>query len=184
MMEEEKLKDIEGKKSEPPKDEEGIIYDEANEDNARIIIENLRKKLKECRVEKQKYLDGWQRAQADFANFKRRNEEQLAEWSKILGEGLMKDILSVLDSLDAAIASNPKDQGLLTLKNQMHTVLKKHGLEEIKSVNEKFNPQLHEVVECEEGEQEHSGEIVSGEIQKGYMLNGKLLRVVKVRVRK
>lgn len=183
-MEEEKLKDIEEKKSEPPKDEEDIIYDEANEDNARIIIENLRKKLKECRVEKQKYLDGWQRAQADFANFKRRNEEQLAEWSKILGEGLIKDILSILDSLDAAIASNSKDQGLLTLKNQLHTVLKKHGLEQIKSVGEKFNPQYHEVIEYEEEGSEHGGEVVSEEIQKGYTLNGKVIRATKVKVKK
>jgi len=147
-------------------------------------LEKLRKKLKECQAEKQKYLDGWQRTQADFANFRRRNEEQLVEWSKTLGEGLIKDILPVLDSLDAAIATNPKDQGLLTLRNQLQTVLKKHGLEEIKAVNEKFNPQHHEVVECEEGGNEHGGEIVLREIQKGYILNGKLIRAAKVKVKK
>jgi len=96
----------------------------------------------------------------------------------------MKDILPVLDSLDAAIASSQKDQGLSTLRNQLQTVLKKHGLEEIKSFNEKFNPQLHEVVECEEGGDEHSNEIISGEIQKGYALNGEVIRAAKVKVKK
>jgi molecular chaperone GrpE len=169
---------------EEKKAEEGIFYDEESADEVKSALEKVRKKLKECQEEKQKYLDGWQRTQADFANFKRRNEEQMAEWSKTLGEGLIKDILPVLDSLDAAIASNADDQGLLTLNNQLLTVLKKHGLEEIKSVGEKFNPQFHEVIECEEGKSEHGGEVVSEEIQKGYTLNGKVIRVAKVKVKK
>ena len=184
-MQKEDSKEIkESKTDESRNEEEYIVYDEGNGEEIKSVLEKLRKKLKECQAEKQKYLDGWQRTQADFANFRRRNEEQLAEWSKTLGEGLIRDILPVLDSLDAAIASSPKDQGLSTLKNQLQTVLKKHGLEEIKAANEKFNPQLHEVVECEEGGSEHSGEIVSGEIQKGYTLNGKVIRATKVKVKK
>jgi len=183
MMEDDNLKETEEKKNEPENGED-VAYDEGSDNDAKIIIENLRKKLKECRAEKQKYLDGWQRAQADFANFKRRNEEQLAEWSKMLGEGLIRDILQVSDSLDAAIKNHPDDKGLKILAEQLRSVLRKHGLEEIKAVNEKFNPQFHEVVECEEGGQQHSGEVVLEEIQKGYMLNGKLLRAAKVKVKK
>lgn len=171
-------------KKQPEEQDEDFIYNQEASDEAKAILEKLNKKLKECREEKQKYLDGWQRSQAEFANFKRRNEEKLAEWSKMLGEGLIKDILPVLDSLDAAMAASQENKGLLSLRSQLQTVLKKHGLEEIKSVNEKFNPQYHEVVECEESESEHSKEIISREIQKGYLLNGKLLRVAKVRVKK
>lgn len=164
---------------------EEFIYEE-NEEMQKLgnDVQKLRKRLKECFSEKEKYLTGWQRAQADFVNYKRRQEEQAAEWPRIYSEGVIRDILPVLDSLDAAIATQPSDQGLLTLKSQLRSVLKKHGLEEMKSINEKFNPEIHEVVECENGENEHGGEIVSGEIQKGYLLNGKLLRAAKVRVKK
>jgi molecular chaperone GrpE len=158
-------------------------FDENGED-PKAVFDKLHKKLKECQAEKQKYLDGWQRAQADFANFRRRNEEQLAAWSKTLGEGLIKDILPVLDSLDAASAADPDDKGLITLKNQLQAVLKKHGLEEIKSVGEKFNPQLHEVIESEEGQTAEESGLVISEIQKGYSLNGKLLRAAKIKVKK
>lgn len=161
-----------------------IIKEQEEDEGLKPDIEKLRKKLKECIAEKQKYLDGWQRTQADFANFRRRNEEQFSEWLKMFGEGLIKDILPVLDSLDAAVKSQPEDQGLTTLKDQLYAVLKKHGLTEIKSVGEKFNPEFHEVIESEEGDKSHSDEIVIEEIQKGYMLNGKILRVAKIKVKK
>lgn len=176
-MEEEK--NLEEEKKE---EEKGFVYDEEDSDDAKTTLDKLRKKLKECREEKQKYLDGWQRTQADFANFRRRQEEQMAEWSKMLGEGLLKDILPALDSLDAALIAKPDDEGLKTFDSQIKSVLKKHGLEEIKSVGEKFNPEFHEVVECEEVGNEHGGEVVSEQIQKGYTLNGKVIRASKVKV--
>jgi len=166
-------------------DDEGTVFEETDdEQNIKEKIDKLRKKLKECAAEKQKNLAGWQRAQADFVNYRRRQDEQTAEWLRMFGEGLIRDILPVLDSLDAAIAAQPDDQGLLTLKSQLQSILKKHGIEEIKAVGEKFNPLFHEGVDFEEGESDHDGEVVSGEIQKGYMLNGKVLRVAKVKVTK
>jgi molecular chaperone GrpE len=164
--------------------EEKEIDNEENGEDAKAVFDKLHKKLKECQAEKQRNLDGWQRAQADFANFRRRNEEQMAAWSKSLSEGLIKDILPVLDSLEAAIAANPEDKGLTTLKSQFQAVMKKHGLEEIKSVGEKFNPHWHEVVVSEDGKSEAESGLIISEIQKGYTLNGKLLRAVKVKVKK
>lgn len=168
-------------------EETETIYEEGeDEQSAKDKLDKLRKKLKECAEEKQRNLAGWQRAQADFINYKRRHEEQVTEWSRMFGEGLIRDILPVLDSLDAAIVTSPDDQGLLTLKSQLTSVLKKHGLEEMKTIGEKFNPLFHEVVECEEcpPEEKQEIDIVSGEIQKGYMLNGKVIRVAKVKVKK
>lgn len=152
-------------------------------DNDQSDLEKTRKKLEECRQEKEKYLDGWQRAQADFINYRRRNEEQMAHWSKMFGEGLIKDILPVLDSLGAALGPHPDDKGMVLLKNQLQSILKKHGLKEIESIGEKFNPEIHEAVECEEAGGRED-EIVTEEIQKGYMLNGKVLRIAKVKTKK
>lgn len=166
--------------------EDAFAYDQESGEDAKAALDKLHKKLKNCQEEKQKYLDGWQRTQADFANFRRRQEEQMEEWSKALGEGLIRDILPALDSLHAALAANPKDEGLRTFLNQIRSIFKKHGLEEIKSVGEKFNPEFHEVVECEQcpSEEQLADEIVSGEIQKGYVLNGKVIRPAKVKVKK
>ena len=96
----------------------------------------------------------------------------------------MRDILAVLDSLDAAIKVDPENKGLKTLVNQLNSVLNKHGLEVMKTLGEKFNPEFYEVVEYEESDSKHGGEIVSCEIQKGYLLNGKLLRAAKVKTKK
>ncbi len=178
---------------EDKKEKDGeMSYEEEKEGNASLDEENkigkLKEKLKECQKEKQEYLAGWQRAQADFINFKRRQEEQMGEWLKMFGEGLMRDILPVLDSLEAGIKNQGpgiKEQelgGLAGVRKQLLAILKKHGLEEMKSVGEKFDPERHEAVE----EIKSEGKVgeVAEEMQKGYLLNGKILRVAKVRVNK
>jgi molecular chaperone GrpE len=158
-------------------------------------VKKLKEKLEHYQKEKTEYLAGWQRAQADFVNYKRRQEEQMAEWSKMFGAGLISDILPILDTLDAGIINSKKEKILSSpplqkggeegnlgmLRGQLLSILEKHGLREIKSVGEKFNPEWHEAIETVEGEE--SG-IVVEEIQKGYMLNGKVLRVAKVKVTK
>ncbi|TSC52940.1 MAG: molecular chaperone GrpE [Parcubacteria group bacterium LiPW_39] len=124
------------------KDQE-IKYEQENEDGDSVDlakkIKKLKEKLKQCQQEKQEYLTGWQRCQADFINYKRRQEEQMDEWSKMFGGGLIRDLLPILDTLDAAIKNGSEDKGLLATREQLITILKRHGLEEIKAIDEKFN---------------------------------------------
>jgi molecular chaperone GrpE len=153
------------------------IYEE--EDGAGDIslkIKKLKEKLEVCQKEKQEYLSGWQRAQADFVNYKRRQEEQMAEWSKMLGEGLIRDILPVLDSLEKA-----EDEGAVLIKKQLLKILEKHGLERMASEGN-FDPNLHEAVEFENSEGEE-GKILKT-IQPGYLLNGKVIRPAKIKINK
>jgi molecular chaperone GrpE len=83
--------------------------------------------------------------------------------------------------LDASIAHNGKaENGLVSVRDQLIKTLSGHGLAEIKSLGEKFNPEYHEAVEQVEAAGKEG--TVSEEIQKGYLLNGKVLRVAKVRV--
>jgi len=177
---------------EEDKKENEMSYEEEKDSGAppdeESKLEKLKEKFKECQKEKQEYLAGWQRTQADFINFKRRQEEQTGEWLKIFGEGLMRDILPVLDSLESGIRnqkSEIKEQeltGLTGVKKQLLGVLKKHGLEEMSSLGEKFDPSRHEAVAEIESEG-RSGEVAE-EVQKGYLLNGKILRAAKVKVTK
>ena len=142
-------------------------------------IKKLKKKLKECQKEKEKYLTGWQRAQADLINYRRRQEEIMEEFRKYSQESLIREILPVLDSLRIGQEQIPE---LKTIKKQLKIILEKHNLKGIKAKGEKFNPEFHEAVEMVESNKE-SGEITE-EIQKGYMLGEKVLRASKVKVNK
>lgn len=179
------------------KDQE-IIYDENEDmagdadldiDEAKKIITKAKEKLKKCQEEKQEYLSGWQREKADFINFKRRQEEQAADWLKIAQAGLIKELLPVLDTLDAGIRNydlgleNEENIKVKPIRDQLFDILKKHGVEEISTKGQKFNPELHEAIEIVESENDEEG-IIGEEMQKGYLLNGKVLRTSKVKVTK
>jgi len=144
--------------------------------------------LEECQKQKEEYLAGWQRARADFLNYKKTEMERISEFLKYGGEELALKILPILDNFEAAervIPGNLKEdgnvKGLLMIKAQIQDFLKGQGLEEIKSVGENFDPNFHEVVGQVEEKNKESGLIVE-EIQKGYKINGRLLRPAKVKV--
>jgi len=153
-------------------------------------IEELKKKLEECEKLKDEYLAGWQRERADFLNYKREELERIGEILKYTNVGLILNILPILDNFEIAEKKIPEDlkndenvKGILQLKNQILDFLKNQGVEEIKSLGEKFDPNFMEVVETTEAKDKESG-IVVEEIQKGYKINGKVLRPAKVRVTK
>jgi len=155
-------------------------------------IKKLKEQLKHCQAEKQEYLTGWQRCQADFVNYKRRQEEQLGEWLKMAEEKIIREILPVLDTLDSFVKSHAGHEdkmekkhlaeGLAGVKKQLNHILSKNGIEEIKSVGEKFDPEFHEALEQVESDEPEG--TVAEEVQKGYLMNGKVLRPAKVKVSK
>lgn len=187
----------------PEEKDQDINYEEENNESAAVDMKDklgkLKEKLESCQKEKQENFAGWQRAQADFINYRRRQEEQMGEWSKMFGEGLIKDLLPVLDTLDASESqiiveknNNPThpplklrggEEGLKKTRDQLMKILSKHGLMEMKVTGEKFDPEMHEAVEQVETEGADEGTVLE-EVQKGYSLNGKVIRVAKVRVNK
>lgn len=185
--------------SDKQKDEQQIIYENepgemgddfdfdgtGGSDQVRDKIKKIKEKLVKCSEEKQEYLAGWQRAQADFINYRKRQEEQVGEWLKMAESGLIADLLPVLDALEAAIRNHGGGQdegGAEAIKKQLEEILKNHGIEEIKAVGEKFNPEFHEAIEQVEVGGEEG--IIAEEAQKGYLLNGKIIRTSKVKVSK
>ena len=139
-------------------------------------IKKLKKKLKECQKEKEEYLTQAQRARADLINYRRRQEEILQELKKYSQQGLIKELLPVLDSL---LAGSEKSEDIKRIKDQLESVLK---IKEIKALGEQFNPEFHEAVEQVKSNKP-SGSVVK-EIQKGYLLHDKVLRPSKVKVSK
>ena len=153
-------------------------------------IEDLKKKLEECEKLKNEYLTGWQRERAELLNYKREEMERLGELLKYVAEPLILKILPILDNFEIAekkLSENLKKdenvKGILQIKHQILDFLKSQGVEEIKCLGEKFDPNFMEVVETVETKDKESGMVIE-EIQKGYKINDRLLRPAKVKIAK
>lgn len=155
-------------------------------------------KFEECKKQRDEYLTGWQRARADFLNYKKEEMERIAELFNYGVEEIILKLLPILDNFEIIENKLPEDlrkdeniKGLLQIKNQMLDFLKSHGVEEIKTAGEKFDPNFHEIIGevspsealAKEGITPESGTIIE-EAQKGYKINGRLLRPAKVRLAK
>lgn len=146
--------------------------------------EDLEKKLAECEEKKEEYFKGWQREKADFINYKNKEDERLNELVDFTKEQLFDEIIPVLDNFILAEKSiqdkeNENIKGLLLIKKQLENALENLGFEEIESLNQEFDPSLHEALEEVDGEEKG---LIIEEIEKGYKLNGKIIRPAKVKI--
>jgi molecular chaperone GrpE len=151
-------------------------------------IEELKKKLEDTEKLKQEYLKGWQRERADFLNYRMEEEKRFEEFFERKKEKLILEFLPILDNFEIAKKSvgnekDPKIEGFLQIERQILEFLKKLGLEEIKTEKEKLNLLEHEVVEEIDTDEFETGTVIE-EIQKGYKLNGKVIRSAKVKIAK
>ncbi|MEN9913203.1 MAG: hypothetical protein RLY66_611 [Candidatus Parcubacteria bacterium] len=166
--------------------DDSVVAEEAMGDT----IKKLREKIKKLESEKQEYLTGWQRAKADMVNARKRDEDERKDFIKYANEGLISDLISVLDSFDMAMGNKEAWEkadknwrvGVEYIYSQLIKVLTENGLVEINPMNEKFDHAKHEAISYEPVTEEKLDHVIVGVIQKGYSLNGKLLKVPKVKV--
>ena len=128
------------------------------------------------------------RLKADFENTKKRLEKDKLEAIKFANERLLVEILPIVDNLDRAMASlseghDPEKvkEGLKIAQEELHEVLEQHGVQIVKSVGAEFDPKFHEAVGVVQAPGTKDGTIME-EIQRGYLLNGRLLRPSRVRI--
>jgi molecular chaperone GrpE len=147
-------------------------------------------KAKEAEDKTKENFDQLLRLKADFENTKKRLQREKEDAIKFANERLLIEILPVADNLDRAMASLSEGhdpakvmQGLKLAQEELHQVLESHGVKVIPAVGETFNPQVHEAVAAVESA-DAKEEIVLDEIQRGYMLNGRLIRPSRVRISK
>ncbi|HZM63773.1 MAG TPA: nucleotide exchange factor GrpE [Candidatus Saccharimonadales bacterium] len=129
-----------------------------------------------------------QRERADAINLRRRYDEQLGSLQTMAKASVVRDLLPVIDNFERALkhvpaelAQNDYIRGIQSIVKQFEKTLAELGVKKIKTVGEAFNPQLHEAVSMEEGEGDQ--EVVSEELQPGYILGDEVLRHAMVRVR-
>jgi len=150
--------------------------------------ETIPTELDTLKAQCEEYLNGWKRAKADLANSKAEEGKRLAEFAKFVGESMMKDLITVLDSFALASAAIPDEndakKGLLIIQAQLEDALKKHGLEKITTtIGDAFDPTRHEAMALVDGNGKLP-ETVAQEIEKGYSLNGKVIKPARVMVTK
>lgn len=153
--------------------------EDSSEDNA-LLAEN-EKLIGELAERDDKY----KRLQADFENFRRRTRQEKEELSAVVTQLLLKDMLPLLDNFERALLTeNNKDGfflGIEMIYKQLFNVLKEHGLEKIDVENAKFDPNYHQaVLRVQDAEKEDDA--IAGELQKGYMVKGKVIRPSMVQV--
>lgn len=141
--------------------------------------------LEKVKKERDEYLDGWKRAKADYANYKKEELRRVETFLKLSNEQLVRDLIVVLDSFDLALQSlqgeAKAEKGMYLIQSQLADVLKKYGLEQIEvKVGENFDPSVHDAIASVES-QLPSGSIVE-EVEKGYRLGDKMIRAVRVKV--
>ena len=140
--------------------------------------------LATAREEATSYLDDLKRVAADFDNYRKRVTRDNAVMLDRATENVVRGLMPVLDSFDAALVAEPDTEterqlysGMLNTREQLLDSLKAEGLEVIPTVGEQFDPEVHEPAGAPQGEGQL---IVSNELRRGYRLNGKVLRAALV----
>lgn len=185
-MKKDEKKDI-SIESDPSADEAGETFDDSvvAEESAQETIKKLREKLKKAVTEKQEYLDGWQRAKADFVNSNKRTQEMLHDSITLANEGLIEEIIPTLQAFEMAFANKEAWEkvdknwrlGVEFIYNKLKDTLTTNGLREINPVGAAFDVFEHEAVKYELGEDDHK---IISVVEKGYALGKKILRPAKV----
>ena len=136
------------------------------------------------------YFDKFLRIQADFDNYKKRLDKEKKDFIKFANEEIIIEILKILDDFERAVKAGKSKhdfdvlyKGVEMIHKDMKEFLKGRGVEEIEAKGKSFNPHEHEAMMQEETE-EHPEDHVVEEFQKGYLLNGRVVRPTKVKVSK
>jgi len=131
--------------------------------------------------------DKYLRLYSDFDNYRRRNLKEIGDIRKNASEDLVVKLLTVLDDFDRAIKAfdstenaQALKEGIILIFNKFMTVLTNQGLEQMKTVGEPFNTDFHEAITNIPTQNEEMKNKVVDEIEKGYLLNGKVIRYAKV----
>ncbi len=149
--------------------------------------EPVEAQLGRAKEDAQKYLANWQRAQADFQNYKRRTEQERDESRRFVLASLVINLLPILDdferafgSLDHRLAGLTWFDGMRLIYRKLQMILENAGVTVIQAVGQQFDPREHEAVTHAEGEE---GKVLA-EVQRGYKLQDRVLRPAMVVVGK
>ena len=170
-----------------PKQKNNISGDKGDIPAAQTEPADLAKKLAECEQMREEYLAGWQRAKADFINYKKEEVRRAEEIAKYQTEDFIYDMIGVLDNFDLGLAAlekqGPVEKGIYLIRAQLMDIMKRRGLERMPvKPGEQFDPVWAEAIA--EGDSELPAGSILEEIEPGYRLHQKILRPARVKISK
>jgi molecular chaperone GrpE len=188
------VKDVieESEQIESQKEDEALVVEVIEPDDEAELdrVAELENQLLEALNKKDEYLDGWQRTQADFANYKKRvDRDRLLMQQNAVGLVALR-YLEVLDDLERALANQPQDgegsdwaNGIDLVYRKWLKALEADNIKPMEADHQLFDPMLHEAISHEESDEHDSGEIIEV-VRTGYLIGDRVLRPARVRVAK
>jgi molecular chaperone GrpE len=168
--------------------EERIAELDTSRETLTAQIEDLRQQLEAAQQEAAENKLGWQRIAADFANYKRRTEQDREQMMGLANEVLLAKLLVIVDDFDRAIVNVPAELhdngwvgGIAAIDRKLDALLASEGLSPIEAVGKPFDPHEHEAVVQEERTDVADGTVVA-ELQRGYRIRDRVLRPAMVAV--
>lgn len=162
----------------------------SKKDNTQKVDKQVDEVKEQLAKEVAELTEALQRERADAMNIRRRHEEQIAGLKNMIKAQVISELLPVIDNFERALKHVPKElegndyvKGVNSIVKQFESTLTSIGVERIKTVNEVFDPNLHEAVGVDEDSGEGDNEIVSQELQAGYKIGDSVIRHAMVKVR-
>ncbi len=190
-----KNKNDEKEKPEIEKEQNGSAFNEENISEDQEVdpeleeqVTALQTALEEMDNKVEEYLDGWQRARAEFANYKKRVLRENMDIRQVARGEVIKLYLDIADDLERALQEKPETgdsetwaEGIEIIFQKLRARLESEGIKPMKAMGEDFDPNIHEALMKEESEEFESGKIIEV-MQEGYWIGDKVLRPALVRV--
>ena len=146
------------------------------------------KEIKKLEQKCEEYLNGWKRAKADYINYKKETEKRQVEMIQFSNAALLAQLLPIIENYKKALSDEhitdeykktESFKGLQNIEKQFGEFLKNLGIEQIKTIGEKFDPEFHEAVSRRK-EKDKETDIILEEVKAGYKLQGKVVQAAKV----
>jgi molecular chaperone GrpE len=187
MTEKKKRKHEEGTETEETKAEAVVTPEDTSSDVEQLSaeIDVLKKKLEEAEAKTSEYKDSWLRSQAEFQNYRKRQERDNEMMYNSMKGDIIKKVLPVLDDLERALqnrsADDPWANGIELVARKFQNILESEGVRKIEAIGTEFDPNFHEAISHEPANGAQSGHVI-GVVQNGYMIGERVIRPALVRV--
>lgn len=163
---------------------------EYSEENLQDLVRKLKEKLKAAEKKAQEHLTGWQKDKAEFINARRRDEEAKMDFLKFSKQGVIEEILPVLDSFDLAMGNKEAWEsvskewraGVENIYNQFLNILSKHGVTAFGAVGDAFDPALHHSIGSVPSDNKEDDHKLALILQRGYAMSGRTIRPALVKI--
>ncbi len=164
--------------------------DDSIESSGTSEEDSIEEQVKRLHTEAEEYLDGWQRARAEFANFKKRTQRENEHARERIAGDIITHFLGVKDDIERALSRAPETDdfqewilGIELIHQKLQALFDAEGVELIDAEGERFDPNFHEAVSFEESDDHEEGLIIDI-TQPGYKMGERVLRPAMVRVAK